>query len=130
MERRVRTPDDVGWTVSVGRPRLGGRSGDLSVGRDDAGGGFGPVVLVALLVLLVVLTPVLIETGRWWLLLPAPVLAAGVWWMLGRYPVEIRRDGADAPLHRTLVAGRREARRVAAELAEEIERTPDDRLTD
>lgn len=108
---------------------MGGRSGDLTLRGEKVDSGFGPLLLVAGLVLLGVLAPVLIESGRSWVLLGVPVLLAGVWALLGRYPVEIRRDGADAPLHRTLVAGRRKARQVAEELAEEIARTPDDKLT-
>lgn len=129
MQHHVRTPDGVGWTVSVRRPQLGGRSGDLTLGADRPEGGFGPLLLVVALVLLGVLAPVLIESGRAWVLLGVPVLLLGVWLLLGRYPVEIRRDGADAPMHRTLIAGRRQAQRVATELAEEITRTPDAKLT-
>jgi len=128
MIRNVSTPDGVEWTVSVGRPRLGGGSGDLSVGADESGG-FGPLILVASVVLLGVVSPALIGSGRWWVLLLVPVLAGGIWILLGRYPVEIRRDGAAEPLHRTWVAGRRQAQRIATELAEEISRTPDEKLS-
>lgn len=129
MERRVRTPDDVGWTVRVGRPGLRGRDGDLVIGGGSGGGGFGPLLVVAGLVLLVVLTPVLIKSDRGWVLLLVPILAVAGWALLARYPVELRRDGSAEPLHRTLVAGRAAARRVAGELADEIARTPDEKLT-
>ncbi|GAA2090823.1 hypothetical protein IDH50_14690 [Aeromicrobium tamlense] len=129
MDRRVRTPDGVGWTVRVGRPALRGHEGDLVVGGTPTGGGFGPLLVVAGLVLLGVLTPVLLKSDRGWVLALVPVLLVAGWLLLARYPVELRRDGSERPLHRTLVAGRLNARRVAGELAEEIERTPDDQLT-
>lgn len=129
MDRRVRTPDGVAWTVRVGRPALRGSTGDLVVGGTPSGGGFGPLLVVAGLVLLGVLTPVLLESGRAWVLGLVPVLLVAGWLLLARYPVELRRDGSDRPLHRTLVAGRANARRVADELAEEIARTPDADLT-
>lgn len=128
MRRRVHTPDGVPWSVSVGRPRLAGRSGDLRVGEDGGRGGFGPLLTVSASIVLLVLAPVLVQSGRGWWLLAVPVLALLAWLTLGRYPVEIRRAGAREPLHRTLVAGRRQARRIAEELAAEIERTPDEKL--
>lgn len=129
MQRRVRTPDDVGWTVSVRRPAIRGSDGDLVVGGTPGGGGFGPLVVVAGLVLLLVTAPALVNSGRGWLLVLVPVLVAVAWVLLARYPVEVLRDGATEPLHRTLVAGRLRARKVADELADEIARTPDDQLT-
>ncbi len=130
MVRHVSTPDGVGWTVTVGRPRLRAGTEDLTVGHAESEGGFGPLLLVASVVLLLVLSPVLVESGRWWVLLLVPVLLIGVWVLFARYPIEIRRDGAARPLHRTRVAGRRNARRIADELAAEIERTPDGKLGD
>ncbi|GAA3527412.1 hypothetical protein AFL01nite_03650 [Aeromicrobium flavum] len=129
MDRHVRTPDGVGWTVRVGRPGLRGRDGDLVIGGGEGAGGFGPLLVVVGLVLLLVLTPVLVNSGRGWVLLGLPVLAVAGWVLLARYPVELRRDGSAKPLHRTLVAGRSAARRVAGELADEIARTPDAELT-
>ena len=129
MDRRVRTPDGVGWSVRVGRPALRGREGDLVVGGTPAAGGVAPLLVVVGLVLLAVLAPVLVKSDRAWALALVPVLLVAGWLLLVRYPVELRRDGSDRPLHRTLVAGRRNARRVAGELAEEIARTPDEKLT-
>ncbi|WP_286928403.1 MULTISPECIES: hypothetical protein [Aeromicrobium] len=129
MDRRVRTPDGVGWSVRVGRPALRGSEGDLVVGGAPAAGGFAPLLVVVGLILLAVLAPVLVKSDRAWALALVPVLLAAGWLLLARYPVELRRDGSDLPLHRTLVAGRGNARRVAAELAEEISRTPDGKLT-
>lgn len=129
MQRRVRTSDGVPWTVSVRRPVVRGDGGDLVVGDGEESAGFGPLLVAAAVVLLVVLTPVLVKTERWWALALLPVLVVVGWVLLARYPVELRRDGADAPSYRTLVAGRVRARRVADELGEEIERTPDAKLT-
>lgn len=131
MKRRVRTPDAVAWTVRVGRPRWRAAAADLSVGSraSQTARGFVPLVLVAGVVMLVVLSPVLVETGRAWALVALPVLGLLLWSMLGRYPVDISRDGDTEPLHRTWVTGRRRARQVADELAAEIARTPDDDLT-
>ncbi|WP_313407766.1 hypothetical protein [Aeromicrobium sp.] len=129
MQRRVRTPDGVGWTVSVRRPVVRGDGGDLVVGDGDESGGFGPLLVAATVLLLVLLTPVLVKTERWWALAFLPVLLVVGWLLLARYPVELRRDGSQVPMHRTLVAGRVRARRIADELGDEIERTPDARLT-
>lgn len=128
MQRRVHTPDGVGWTVSVRRPVVRGDGGDLVVGEGDESGGFGPLLVAAGLVLLVLLAPVLVKTERWWALALLPVLLVAAWLLLARYPVELRRDGADVAMHRTLVAGRTRARRIANELGDEIERTPDAKL--
>lgn len=128
MVRRVHTPDGVAWTVTVGRPRWRARGADLTVGRVEEEAGFGPILVVAPLILLLVLTPVWVETDRWWVFLLVPVLLVGVWLLFARYPVELRRAASATPVHRTLVAGRRRAARVADELAAEIERTPDERL--
>jgi len=129
MQRRVRTPDGVGWTVSVRRPVMREGTADLVVGERDEGGGFGPLLVVLGVVLLLLLAPVLVNSDRGWVLALVPVLLVAGWALLARYPVELRRDGADAPRHRTLVAARAHARRVADELAEEIARTPDAKLT-
>lgn len=130
MQREVDTPDGVAWTVRVRRPVLRDDSGDLIVaGDDDVSGGFGPLLVAAGVVLLVLLAPVLVKSDRGWVLALLPVLLVAGWMFLARYPVEVWRDGSDAPRHRTLVAGRARARRVAAELAEEIARTPDELLT-
>lgn len=129
MQRRVRTPDGVGWTVSVRRPVVRGDGGDLVVGDGGESGGFGPLLVAAAVLLLVLLTPVLVKTERWWALALLPVLLVVGWLLLARYPVELRRDGSPAPMHRTLVAGRVRARRIADELGDEIERTPDAKLT-
>ncbi len=129
MLREVRTPDGIDWTVSVGHPRFGGASGDLTVRAEESAGGFGPLLLVASVVLLVVAAPALIGSGRWWVLLLLAPLGAGIWLTLGRYRVQIHRAGAAEPFHETWVAGRRQAVKVANELAEEIARTPDDKLT-
>lgn len=128
MQRRVRTPDGVGWTVSVRRPVIREGTADLVVGEGDDGGGFGPLLVVLGVVLLVVLAPVLVNSDRGWALALVPVLLVVGWVLLARYPVELSRDGADTPRHRTLVAGRTRARRVAGELADEIARTPDANL--
>lgn len=129
MQRRVRTPDDVGWTVSVRRPVIREGAADLVVGEQEDGGGFGPLLVVLGVVLLILLAPVLVQSDRGWVLALVPVLLVAGWVLLARYPVELRRDGSDAPQHRTLVAGRSRARRVANELADEIARTPDAKLT-
>lgn len=129
MQRRVRTLDDVGWTVTVGRPVLRESGADLVVGESDDSAGFGPLLVAAGLVLLVLVAPVLVKSDRAWVLGLFPVLLVAGWLLLARHPVELRRDGADTPQYRTLVAGRSRARRVAAELSDEIARTPDAELT-
>jgi len=129
MKRPVQTPDGVAWTVRVRRPVLRDEDGDLIVGRADETVGFGPLLVAAGTVLLVLLAPVLVNSGRGWVLLLLPVLLVAGWAMLARYPVEVWRGGAKKPQHRTLVAGRATARRIAGELAEEIARTPDAKLT-
>jgi len=129
MQRRVLTPDGVGWTVSVRRPVVRDLGGDLVVGEADDSTGFGPLLVAAGLGLLVLLAPVLVKTDRAWALALVPVLLGVGWILLARYPVELRRDGSAAPTYRTLVAGRSRARRVAGELADEIARTPDAKLT-
>src|SRR5690554_1210608 len=101
MQRRVRTPDGVGWTVSVRRPVVRGDGGDLVVGDGEESTGFGPLLVVAGIALLVLLTPVLVKTERWWALALLPVLAVIGWVLLARHPVELRRDGSTAPTYRT-----------------------------
>lgn len=128
MRRIVHTPDGVEWTIAVGRPRLRGGAGDLTVGHGEREVGFGPLVIVLGVVLLGLLSPVLWETGRWWAFgLLVPLGVAG-WFLLARYPVAIRRHGSDEPVHVSYVAGRRQSRRIAGELADEIARTPDAQL--
>ncbi|MBC9225298.1 hypothetical protein GL325_03065 [Aeromicrobium sp. 636] len=130
MDRHVRTPDGVGWTVRVARPGLRGRDGDLVVGGGtDDGSGFGPLLVIVGLLLLGMLSPVLVKSDRAWVLLLVPALVFAGWVLFARYPVELLRDGSPEPRYRTLVAGRAAARRVADELAEEISRTPDAQLT-
>lgn len=127
----MRTTDGVGWTVTVGRPRLrvrGGDGGDLELGERDHGA-FVPLLLVVTAVGLLLLAPVLLETGRGWLLAVPPVLLVLVaFGHLARYPVDLHRDGGLGRVHRTWVSGRRAARQVAEDLATEIERSADSAL--
>lgn len=132
MERRVRTPDGVEWAVTVGRPRFRGPRGDDAdlVVTDRSSTGFAPLVTVAVVITVVLLSPVLIESGRGWALIAAPLLAGGLWWwQFAPHLIELNREGSATAVHSSWVAGRGHARRVADQLATEIARTPDDDLT-
>lgn len=128
MNKRVFTTDGVAWDVQRSKPVLRGRgvSDDVTVEQKDHIG-FEALFMILLSGILIVTTPIMVQSDRWWLALSVPPVVGITWFMyLANWHVTMVREGQI--VHRAQVRGRRPAAKVLNELAEEISRTPDSKL--
>lgn len=128
MDRRVTTTDGVVWQVRRLSPfvRLGAHEDDVIVEQKDHIG-FEALFMILLTLILLLATPILVQSEYWWFAAIGPALACVTWFMyLAKWQVQLLREGTI--VHRTHVRGRRPAAQLVSELAEEIARTPDKKL--
>lgn len=128
MNKRVFTTDGVAWQVQRIRPsfRVGANKEDIVVQQKEHIG-FEALFMILLSAIFIVTAPIIVQSDRWWLALFVPLLVGVTWFMyLANWHVVMMREGD--VMHRTHVRGRRPAAKLLNELAEEIGRTPDEKL--
>ena len=128
MNQHVVTSDGVPWEVQRVRPQFRTEAGaeDVIVEQKDHIG-FEALFMIVLTGVLVIASPALWQSDRWWIVLLVIPLAAVTWFMyLAKWQVVLLRKGT--VVHRTHVRGRRPAAKVVGEFVAEISRTPDEKL--
>lgn len=128
MNKRVFTTDGVAWDVQRTRPAIRSKSAsdDVTVEQKDHVG-FEALFMIMLSAIFIITVPIIVQSDRWWLALLVLPLVGVTWFMyLANWHVVMVREGE--VVHRTRVRGRRPAAKLLNELADEISRTPDEKL--
>lgn len=126
MRRQVKTLDGVLWTIRRKSPVVRRPSND-DVTVNDGEGGFLALILSASVVILIALTPILVRSSLFWLVLAGLPLVVLTWLLhWAWWPVALERN--DELQYQTSVQGRLRANRLIDEFAAEISRSEDEKI--